>query len=132
FGTFCIGGRFHVHHHVTEDTWLIKNGKPEISPEWLFLDEHRAVTENRCPDPVIRAFQLAGIEYGRADPCRRIVLDQLPCRCGYRPAWLPVTSRFPVMALLRRRSTGPYTAGFGSNADINWQLPDIAIYEYTP
>jgi hypothetical protein len=67
FGTFCIGGRFHVHHHVTEDTWLIKYGKPEISPEWLFLDEHRAVTENRCPDPVIRAFQLAGIEYGRAD-----------------------------------------------------------------
>jgi hypothetical protein len=36
------------------------------------------------------------------------------------------------MALLRRRSIVPYTAAFGSNADINRELPDIAIYEYTP
>ena len=36
------------------------------------------------------------------------------------------------LALFRRRSTVPYTAAFGSNADINGQLPDIAIYEYTP
>jgi hypothetical protein len=67
FGSFCIGRRFHVHHHVTEDSWLVKYGRPDISPEWLYLDEHGAVTENRCPDPVIRAFHLAGIDYGRAD-----------------------------------------------------------------
>ena len=67
FGTFCVGGRFHVDHHVTEDSWLVKDGKPDISPEWLRVDEHRAVTENRCPDPVMRAFRLASIDYGRAD-----------------------------------------------------------------
>jgi hypothetical protein len=31
-----------------------------------------------------------------------------------------------ISALLRRRSTVPYTAAFGSNADINRELPDIA------
>jgi len=67
FGSFCIGGRMHIDHHVTEGTWLVKSGNADISPEWLYLDEYRRVTGDRCPDAVTEAFRLAGIDYGRAD-----------------------------------------------------------------
>ena len=67
FGSFRIGDRTHIDHHVTQETWLIKEGNGEISPEWLYRDEYRRVTEDRCPDAVIEAFKLACIEYGRAD-----------------------------------------------------------------
>jgi len=67
FGSFRIGDRLHIDHHVTQETWFVKDGNADISPEWLYLDEHRRVTQEQCPDAVGEAFRLAGIEYGRAD-----------------------------------------------------------------
>ena len=67
FESFRIGDRTHIGHHVTQDSWLVKEGNSEISPEWLYRDEYRKVTEDRCPDAVDKAFELAGVEYGSAD-----------------------------------------------------------------
>ena len=66
FGSFCVGDRTHIDHQVTQETWHVKDGYPD-PPEWLYRDEYRRVTEDRCPDAVNEAFKLAGIEYGRAD-----------------------------------------------------------------
>jgi hypothetical protein len=54
-----------------------------------------------------------------------------PGRTGGRPRCFG-NRKCPLRALFRRRSTVRYTAAFGSNPDINRELPDIAIYEYTP
>lgn len=67
FGTFRIGTRLHVDRHVTQDNWMVKQGTPGLCPEWLYVEENRTVLENRHPRAVARAFELAGIEYGRAD-----------------------------------------------------------------
>jgi hypothetical protein len=67
FGSFRVGDNIHVDHHVTEDSWFVKYGRMEQSPEWLTGDEHRRVLANDCPGAVRDAFQLANIEFGRAD-----------------------------------------------------------------
>ena len=67
FGTFRIGERLHMNHHVTQDNWMVKHGTPGLCPDWLYALEYETVVENRYPAAVAEAFRIAGIEYGRAD-----------------------------------------------------------------
>ena len=67
FGTFKIGERLHVNHHVTQDSWMVRAGTPGLCPDWLYVVENETVVQNRYPPAVEEAFRISGIEYGRAD-----------------------------------------------------------------
>jgi hypothetical protein len=65
--TYRIGDRSFAGTCVHDDQWLVKYGKMGGATPALYADELRIVRENPYGDPVQRAFELAGIEYGRAD-----------------------------------------------------------------
>jgi hypothetical protein len=67
FGTFRVGDAIQVTQAVTEDSWYVKYGKAELSPDELLLDSLDAVKTNRFAEIIRPAFELANIEYGRAD-----------------------------------------------------------------
>lgn len=65
--SFRIGDRVIASTAVHEDTWLVKYGKKGIAGEALYAEELQIIRENRYSDAIAQAFELAGIEYGRAD-----------------------------------------------------------------
>lgn len=67
WAAFCIGGRIHLDHVVTEKSWNVKYGEPGLVPEAVYADDAAAIRENRFHDVLTRAFAIAGIDYGRAD-----------------------------------------------------------------
>jgi hypothetical protein len=50
-----------------DTTWLVKRGKMGIAGEELYLDELRIVRENPYAEHLQKAFDIANIQYGRAD-----------------------------------------------------------------
>jgi hypothetical protein len=67
FGTFRVGARMHLDHAVVEDNWLVKYGTPGLTTAAQFTDERDAVATNRGAETLRPAFEIAQIEYGRAD-----------------------------------------------------------------
>ena len=67
YGAFRIGGAFHFHGHVIEDRWIAKFGNPVGTTEQMYEDEEKLINDNRVPDAVRTAFDISGIEWGRAD-----------------------------------------------------------------
>lgn len=67
YGMFRIGGRMHLDHIVTEDSWNVKYGKVGLATEEMYRADHLAIRENAFAEEVSRAFDLACIDYGRAD-----------------------------------------------------------------
>jgi hypothetical protein len=62
-----IGSRYLPQVCVHDRNWLVKYGKLGIATPELYDDERRILRENPFAEPVRRAFEIAGIEYGRAD-----------------------------------------------------------------
>jgi hypothetical protein len=61
-------GKMHFAHLCVHDTnWLVKYGKIGIAPPDLYADELRIVRDNPHAETVLRAFDIACIEYGRVD-----------------------------------------------------------------
>jgi hypothetical protein len=52
---------------VHDDQWLVKYGKVGSATPELYAEESRLLRENPWAESVQRAFEVAGIEYGRAD-----------------------------------------------------------------
>lgn len=67
WGTFRIGDRMSVDHIGVEDQWYVKYGVAAMLTEQAVAEEHEAVRTNRFADDVRKAFEIAGIEFGRAD-----------------------------------------------------------------
>jgi hypothetical protein len=67
FGTFRIASNHSVHHTLLSDGWAIKDMSPNVVSDAFIEEERRVVTENILVDAVARAFEIAGIEWGRAD-----------------------------------------------------------------
>jgi hypothetical protein len=65
--SFRIGDRICASTAVHEDTWLVKYGKKGIAGDALYDDELQIIRENRYADELAHAFEVAEIEYGRAD-----------------------------------------------------------------
>jgi hypothetical protein len=61
-GDACFGANC-----VHEDTWLVKHGTVGIAPPELYEDELRIVRDNPFEAVLKPVFELATIEYGRAD-----------------------------------------------------------------
>jgi hypothetical protein len=64
---FRIGQSSVAHWCVHEDRWLVKYGRKGIAPPALYEDELRIVTQNPYWPELRRAFEIAGLDYSRAD-----------------------------------------------------------------
>jgi hypothetical protein len=69
-GTFRIGKNHSVHHQILSDKWVIKEYVQHVTSDALQLEEQAAVIANNVPEAVGRAFDIAGVEWGRADHAR--------------------------------------------------------------
>ncbi|WP_210528895.1 hypothetical protein [Rubellimicrobium arenae] len=67
YGTFRIGAAVQLDHIVTEDSWNVKWGKAGLVGEDTYRADDAAVRGNDHADVLARAFEVAGIDYGRAD-----------------------------------------------------------------
>jgi len=67
FGTFRIGDVVSTDHAVIEDNWCVKYGIEGLATPEIFQWEHDHVAANRFAAALAPAFDLAAIEYGRAD-----------------------------------------------------------------
>ena len=67
WGTFRVADRMSVDHIGVEDHWFVKYGVWEMLTDTVVADEHDAVKTNRFAADVGKAFEIAGIEFGRAD-----------------------------------------------------------------
>jgi hypothetical protein len=68
FNTYRVGSEVFAHHIVVEDSWIVKYGKQGTKlPEEYKVFEQEFVKGNWNADILLRAFEIAGIEYGRAD-----------------------------------------------------------------
>jgi hypothetical protein len=66
-GCFRIGPSRFAHTCVHDIGWVAKVGRIGIAPPELYEDEHRIVREDPYGAVVAQAFDIAGIDYGRAD-----------------------------------------------------------------
>ncbi len=64
---FRIGDAYFGANCVHEDNWLVKHGTKGIAPPELYEDELRIVRDNPFKVTLKPVFELAAIEYGRAD-----------------------------------------------------------------
>ena len=67
FGTFNIGGRLHLNHMAAQDRWHVSQGVRGLGTEPMFREEYAAIAENRFAAELQPIFELANIEWGRAD-----------------------------------------------------------------
>ena len=67
YGTFRIGDAIQLDHIVTEDSWNVKWGVQGLSTDEENAADYLAVRDNHFGDPLREVFEVAGIDYGRAD-----------------------------------------------------------------
>jgi len=67
WGTFRVGSAISVDHISVDDKWLVKYGDWDKLTDEVVVDEHDAVASNRFAAELQKAFDIAGIDFGRAD-----------------------------------------------------------------
>ncbi len=67
WGSYRVGDRYSVDHIGVDDTWLVKYGAWDKLTDAAVNDEYDAVVSNRFAADLKRAFEIAHIEFGRAD-----------------------------------------------------------------
>jgi len=67
WGAFRVGKQMSVDHIAVEKNWLVKYGKWDDLTDKIVGDEHEAVSLNQFDPNLEQAFDLACIEFGRAD-----------------------------------------------------------------
>jgi hypothetical protein len=67
WGTFRVGSQLSVDHIAVDDRWCVKHGAWDKLTDQAVADEHNAVKSNRFSDALNPAFEIAGIDFGRAD-----------------------------------------------------------------
>ena len=67
WGTFRVGANISVDHIAVDDNWLVKFGVWEKLTDLAIADEGEAVKSNRFAGGLLPVFEIAQIDYGRAD-----------------------------------------------------------------
>lgn len=67
YGTFRVGDAILVDHAVIENDWVTKEGTDGLASEQMFRDEQKAILSNCFAEELKSAFELSGLEWGRAD-----------------------------------------------------------------
>jgi hypothetical protein len=107
WSTFRVGDRISVDHIAVDECWLVKFGVWEKLTDEAIVDEHDAVTSNRFAADLATIFDVAGIEFGRADHAfveGGMVVYEIntnPAIGPYIPDPKPL--RFRTQSLARRR-----------------------------
>src|SRR5262245_61467707 len=65
--THRIGAHYSVYQQMLADNWIVKEHAQHVTSETLQLEEKAAAVANDVPENVRRAFDIAGVEWGRAD-----------------------------------------------------------------
>ncbi len=103
-GTFRIGDAVHFHDVVSEANWNVKYGQYGLVDEATYARDHEKVVSNYMADELRAAFDLAGIEYGRADFALVEARPQVyeintnPCIHPMQPHASPVRSKSLALA----------------------------------
>ena len=107
WGTWRIGDRTVVEHMAVDNTWLVKFGDKSKMTDALVEEERRAVESNRFGAEVGPAFDIAGIEFGRADHAlfagRSIIFEINTNPHLGTPARKPTSRRRADTSLIARR-----------------------------
>ena len=67
WSAFRVADRISVDHIGVEDHWFVKHGVWQLLTDAVVADEHDAVQANRLAADLMKAFEIGGIEFGRAD-----------------------------------------------------------------
>ncbi len=67
YGAFRVGDSIHLDHVVTEDSWNVKGGAAGLATEEMYRQDDLDIRANRFAEEMKEAFDIAGIDYGRAD-----------------------------------------------------------------
>jgi hypothetical protein len=67
YETHRIGKNNSVWHQYLSDNWVNKDYGQHLTSDALQLEERAAMIANAMPESVRRAFDIGGIEWGRAD-----------------------------------------------------------------
>jgi hypothetical protein len=67
WGSHRVGSNFNADHGHVESNWMVTYGRPELQSEVFLRREHDFVEQNAVPVEVKQAFEIGGIEFGRAD-----------------------------------------------------------------
>ncbi len=67
WGAYRIGSTYSTDHISVDNTWLVKYGDYESLTSHIREDELKAVEENRYTSAIYQSFELADIDFGRAD-----------------------------------------------------------------
>lgn len=107
WSTFRVSDRIFVDHIAVDDSWNVKLGVWEKLTDEAVADEYDAVTSNRFAAHLARIFDVACIEFGRADHALsegRVAVYEIntnPFIGHYVPDRKPL--RFRTQSLARRR-----------------------------
>ena len=107
FGTMRVGDAMHVDHANVAAHWMIKSSTKGLATEAMFEEERSAVASNRFAAALKPAFDLAGIDFGRADHARvggREVVYEINTNPSFpEPAPQPSPTREAAKAIARAR-----------------------------
>ena len=67
WGAFSVAGHAMLDHIAVDDTWMVKTGRWEQLTPGIVALENEAVLENRHHQYISKVFEMAGIDFGRAD-----------------------------------------------------------------
>jgi hypothetical protein len=67
WGTFKVGDALSLDHIAVDDNWLVKRGVWAKLTDAAVADEYEAVKSNRFAEALRPVFEIAGIDFGRAD-----------------------------------------------------------------
>lgn len=65
--SFGVDGKVFFYHTMVDETWLIKHGMLKPWPEEICQEDYENVMNNAYAETLERAFNIANVEYGRAD-----------------------------------------------------------------
>ena len=102
--TFRIGDAVQFHDIVSEGTWNVKYGQRGLVDEATYAEDHEKLISNFKADALREAFDIAAIDYGRADfgmvdgRPQVYEINTNPCIHGMRPHASPIRSRSMALA----------------------------------
>ncbi len=67
YSAYRSGGRVSLNYSICETNWQVKIGEIDIVDQQVYEKEELALRQNKYSDVLRQAFELAHIDYGRAD-----------------------------------------------------------------
>ena len=67
YGAFNLGGKIHLDHTASDTGWNVKYGRTGLVDEATYAQDDADIRANAYHDVLQRAFEIAAIDYGRAD-----------------------------------------------------------------